>query len=670
MGAKELKALLKKYDEAYYQKDEPLVSDAEYDALKKKLEELLTTTSDDLFGSTLSSSGVGASPLAIFGKIEHKKPMLSLGNALNDGELEEFFKKIRNFLGKEDSFMPACTAELKIDGLGFSALYQKGKLQHVSTRGDGFVGEDVTENVLTIESFPKVLNGDEVPEFIEIRGEIFMQRDDFEELNKTQVQNGGKIFANPRNAAAGSLRQLDSSITKTRKLKYFAYTIGACSDDFVYQSQAELLQKFASFGLIANDYKLCSSLTDITSYHAKMEADRHQIPFDADGIVVKINDKALQDRLGFLARSPRWAIAYKFSSVKAITRLLNVTFGVGRTGVITPLAILEPVNIGGVVVKKATLHNKDEIARLGIKIGSLVELERAGDVIPKILKCLDDVGGDIVFPEQCTSCGHVLVKDDGGVLIKCKNGLRCKEQMLCFIEYFCSKDAFDIAGLGDKQIRIFFDKGLISNPADIFTLEARALNVISEMERFGEKSVANLFLSINSRRSIGLERFIYALGFNGVGEVASKMLARYFKTAFALLSFTQQDYDKILALDGIGIKTADEIKACLTSQSFTDMITALLKEVKVVDFVVKQGLKYEGKKIVFTGTLDRMTRQEAKKNAESLGFDVASGISKNTDFVVAGGDAGSKLKKAAELSIKILDENQWLEICSGKDESC
>ncbi len=658
MNKKTLQSLIAKYDEAYYQDDEPIVSDAEYDALKRELETLLTITTDDLFGS----SGVGASPLAIFGKIEHKKPMLSLNNALNKEELEEFFKKIRNFLGESDSFLPPCTAELKIDGLGFSALYQKGLLKHVSTRGDGFVGEDVTSNVLTIENFPKVLQGDEVPEFIEVRGEIFMQKDDFEELNKTQMQNGGKMFANPRNAAAGSLRQLDSSITKTRKLKYFAYTIGACSDDFTYQSQADLLQKFASFGFVANDYKLCNSLDDIMAYHQSMEANRHQIPFDADGIVIKINDTNLQNRLGFLARSPRWAIAFKFSSVKAVTRLLGVTFGIGRTGVITPLAILEPINIGGVIVKKATLHNKDEIARLGIKSGCLVELERAGDVIPKILKCLDDDGSEIIFPSSCPCCGGALSQDDGGVLIKCKNGLSCKEQMLCFVEYFCSKDAFDIAGLGEKQIRLFFDKGLISNPADIFTLEARAAQQIASMDRFGEKSASNLFLSINSRRSISLERFIYALGFNGVGEVASKMLARYFKQAQALLNFTEQDHENILNLDGIGAKTAGEIKSCLTSPSFTAMIASLLSEVKVSDVVVKQGLKYEGKKIVFTGTLDKMTRQEAKKTAESLGFEVASGISKNIDFVVAGADAGSKLKKATELGVKVLDEDEWIAI--------
>jgi DNA ligase (NAD+) len=492
-----------------------------------------------------------------------------------------------------------------------------------------------------------------------------MQKDDFEELNKTQMQNGGKIFANPRNAAAGSLRQLDSSITKTRKLKYFAYTIGAFSEDFIYQSQADLLQKFTSFGFVANDYKLCNSLDDIIAYHQSMEAGRHQIPFDADGIVIKINDTNLQNRLGFLARSPRWAIAFKFSSVKAVTRLLGVTFGIGRTGVITPLAILEPVNIGGVIVKKATLHNKDEIARLGIKIGCLVELERAGDVIPKILKCLDDDGSEITFPSSCPCCGSGLSQDDGGVLIKCKNGLSCKDQMLCFVEYFCSKDAFDIAGLGEKQIRLFFDKGLISNPADIFTLEARAAQQIASMDRFGEKSASNLFLSINSRRSISLERFIYALGFNGVGEVASKMLARYFKQAQALLNFTEQDHENILNLDGIGAKTAAEIKSCLTSQSFTAMIASLLSEVKVSDFVIKQGLKYEGKKIVFTGTLDKMTRQEAKKTAEYLGFEVASSISKNIDFVVAGTDAGSKLKKATELGVKVLDEDEWTKMCSG-----
>jgi len=665
-----------RHDEKYYTNNEPKISDGEYDELVQLIKHIEGSASDnfedDLFSQISTTnkgiSKVGANPLAAFNKIEHKKEMLSLANALCGEDIIEFIDKIKRFLNIEEStpYFPQLTCELKIDGLGFSAGYQNGKLQYVATRGDGYIGEDVTTNVLTIANFPQVLLGEEVPAFIEIRGEIFMSHTDFEELNKMQELSGEKKFANPRNAAAGSLRQIDSKITAKRKLSYFAYTIGGVSNDFYYKSQTNLMQKLASFGFLTNAIEIANCIEDIFAYHTNQQTQRAQILFDVDGIVLKINDRALQERLGYLARSPRWAIAYKFSSVKAVSTIMAVDFGLGRTGLITPVAILSPVNIGGVIVKKATLHNFDEIARLGVKIGSKVLVERAGDVIPKILEVIDktDETAPITRPTHCHCCGSELTKEQGGVLLRCKNRFACKDQIIQSIEHFCSKDAFDISGFAEKQIINFYNREFLLQFADIFTMQVQYGEQIKALDGFGEKSASNLFASINSRREIGLDRLIYSLGFYGVGEVMCKSLAKYFKTAKGMLNFTLAQNQALLDIDGIGEKTLNDLTTILESQNFKTILSNLLTHISVKPYQQSEGgLKYSGKKIIFTGSLQTMSRSEAKYKAENMGFVVASAISKAVDYVVVGQDAGSKLKKAHELSIPTLTEQDWGKMC-------
>ena len=617
---------------------------------------------------------VGSNPLSIFKKIEHKKEMLSLSNVTNQDEFLEFVEKVNRFLNYPENNFFAITTELKIDGLGFSATYQDGILKHIATRGDGYIGEDVTANVLTIDNFVTKLKTNNPPKFIEIRGEIFMNKNDFDILNKEQEKNKQKIFANPRNAAAGSLRQIDNNITKTRKLKYIVYTIGSCSDDFYYSDQCQLMSKLQDFGFIVNDFTLCNSVENVISYYKLMESNRNQIPFDVDGIVCKINNKDIQNRLGYLARSPRWAVAFKFSSISAITKIIDIEFGVGRTGLITPVAILNPVNIGGVIVKKSTLHNFDEIQRLGVYINADVVIQRAGDVIPKIISCLENTNNqinkvEISKPTYCPCCNSILHQDENGILLRCKNKFECKEQIINAIEYFCSKDAFDIIGLAKQHIITFYNLGFLQNVADIFVLESKYKDKIINLEGFGEKSANNLFLSINSRKKITLNKFIYSLGFYGIGEVMCKMLAKHFKTAKNLLIFNynEEEINKlkntILEIDGIGMKTINELILTLLDESFYNILIKLIDTIEIYDYQeIGSSTKHYNKKIVFTGSLQNLSRNEAKYQAEQLGFTVMGSISKNIDFVVCGQDAGGKLKKAQELNIQILTEQDWLNI--------
>jgi DNA ligase (NAD+) len=642
-----LKQEIEKHNTAYYVQNSPLITDAEFDKLTQEYKKL---TSEE--EATFDLFDFQTNAISNFEKIKHLKPMLSLSNVFSLDDLRDFIKKINNFLGLHNvnhSFI----AEPKIDGIGFSLIYENGVLKSGATRGDGKIGEDITKNIKTIKNIPHKISN--APKLIEIRGEIFLTHLEFEKINKTL----DKPFANPRNASAGSLRQLDPEITKSRNLNYKIYAIGKFSSDFSFKTQEELYKKLHDFGFDINDYKLCSSINEMEVFYNDYENKRCNINYDIDGIVYKLNDINLCDRLGYTAHGPRFQTAHKFSSIKAFSKLLSVDFQVGRTGNITPVANLTPVNIGGVVVKRASLHNKDEIERLKIKIGDEVLVERAGDVIPKVLKVTktDDTSTSIKFPVNCPVCSNPLVQID--TVTKCKNSLNCKEQIIHRIIHFVSKDAFDIVGLGEKQIIEFFNDNIIKTPYDIFTLEERNQNLrLEKRERFGEKSIANLFASINSRRNITFDRFIYSLGISSVGIVNAKLIASFFETVENFL----QASEKIIEIDGIGEKTISEVTNFITSNQ--EFITNIIGKINILPIKNNiNNLPFVGKSIVFTGTLPNLTRSEVKYKAEKLGFKVSSCVSKNTNFVIAGEDAGSKLKNAKELGITILTEKEFLSLC-------
>ena len=688
---KNLKAEITRHDEAYHSLDAPLISDFAYDDLRKKLEKYRQSF-PQFFDE--KNEKVGGKTLEIFSKIKHSKPMLSLANGFSRDDIQDFFDRVNRFLGLDkkeaalDLFNFSASpkieffCETKIDGLSFSARYENGKLLCVSTRGDGLEGEDVTANARTIHNFPQQLRGENLPKIFEIRGEIYMSKKDFEELNLRQEEQGGKFFANPRNAAAGSLRQLDSAITASRKLSYFAYSLGEISDDFSCASQAELHQKLRQFGFVTEPHsKLCRSLDEVLELYQKINDQRYQLDYDIDGLVYKVNDLVLQERLGFVARSPRFAIAHKFPAEKAKTQIENILIQIGRTGALTPVAVLKPVNIGGVVVSRATLHNQDEIARKDVRAGDVVLIQRAGDVIPQVLEVdlsqRKEDSEKFSFPKNCPVCGSEIVKTEEDVVLRCSGGLSCESQLKETLKHFVSKDAFDITGLGKKQIENFFAEGRIRNFADIFKLEECEKNVgIPQEEKlqkklgWGEKSVENLFLAINQKRKIPLEKFIYAIGIRHIGETTAKLLAQHFVSyeSFKRLTppasrLTPNEIEDFLSLDGIGEKTAQAVLDFFRDERNLKMVLDLEKELQVQDAIQKNSdSKFAGKSIIFTGSLEKMSRAEAKKRAEDLGMKVVGSVSSKTDFVVAGSEAGSKLKKAQELGLKILNEKEWLEI--------
>ena len=693
-----LKAEIAKHDEAYHSLDAPLISDGAYDELRKKIEEYRLEYPQFF---TDKKEKVGGKTLEIFSKIRHTKPMLSLSNAFSCEDVQDFIDRVNRFLGvakKEEtqdlfSFSSAPDLELfceiKIDGLSFSARYEDGILIHAATRGDGEEGEDVTKNVKTLHGFPLQLQSTElveVPRVLEIRGEIYMDKKDFAQLNLRQEEQGGKIFANPRNAAAGSLRQLDSSITSSRKLSYFAYSIGEVSDDFKCESQTQLHQKLCSFGFnIEPHSKLCHNIDEVMELYQKIADTRYQIDYDIDGMVYKVNSFALQERLGFVARSPRFAIAHKFAAEKAKTEIENIIIQIGRTGALTPVAVLKPVNIGGVVVSRATLHNQDEIARKDIRINDVVLIQRAGDVIPQVLEVdLKSRGENSVpfsFPKNCSVCGNEVVKVEDDVVLRCTGGLSCEAQLKETLKHFVSKNAFDITGLGKKQIENLFIEGRIKSFADIFRLEENEKtsdNPLRGKAGWGDKSIENLFFAINQKRQIALEKFIYAIGIRHVGETTAKILAQHFISSENFLNIMlsaskhskelliyQRDYQDFVALDGIGEKMAQSVLDYFRDEKNLKMFLDVQKELQIQDAAAKNSSSvFSGKSVIFTGTLEKMSRAEAKKKAEDLGMKVVGSVSSKTDFVVAGDQAGSKLKKAKELSLKILNEAEWLELIS------
>ncbi len=643
----DLRKKIAHHNKLYYEDSTPEISDSEYDSLTKRLREL--TSSGDLFSQDLFTLGLFQTQTK-FEKIAHRSPMLSLGNVFDETELGDFVKRINNFLNTDCEFYEF-VAEKKIDGVSFSALYDGGKLIHILTRGDGEIGENITENILTIPNFPTKIA---INSAVEVRGEVYMLNADFEKLNNGNTKTGSKIFANPRNAASGSLRQLDSALTKARNLKYFAYSAIFYGEN-PCESQGEIYEFLSKNGFCVNDFAVCNSVDEMLDYYNFVAKNRFEIGYDIDGIVYKINNLALQKRLGMTANAPRWAVAHKFSSKKGQTKLENITLQVGRTGIITPVAELSPVTLGGVVIKRATLHNKDEIHRLGINICDIIEIERAGDVIPKILKVVEKKSvGVFEFPQNCPCCGFELVQTE--TLIRCMNFTHCKEQTLGRLKYFASKECFNIVGLGEKQIEEFFNKGFASTFSDIFLLPEKIAEMeLKSWEGWGEISIKNLVLAIEKSRNVSLTRLINAFGIYSVGIENAKILAGFFKTAKALTQTILPQ--SLLELDGIGEKTAKEVIAFL--EIHREEITKLLSKIQV--FHEEQPNGNRGG-VLFTGTLS-ISRAEAKDIAQKAGFSVASSVVRGLEYLVCGQEAGSKLKKAQELGVKILNEDEFLALC-------
>jgi DNA ligase (NAD+) len=676
----ELGEEIAQHDRLYYNEDAPLVSDAEYDALRQRYAALEAQFPELSTPDSLTRK-VGAAPSEKFAKVRHKVPMLSLGNIFEDAEVGEFVARIRRFLGLSHDAPVAITAEPKIDGLSCSLRYENGLFVQAATRGDGYEGEDVTANVRTIGEIPKSLAGT-APDVLEVRGEIYMTRADFMALNERQSAAGKPQFANPRNSAAGSLRQLDPMITASRPLHFFAYAWGetsaVCAD-----TQMGMVAAFKSYGLPVNSLMvLCHTSEQLIAHYRHIEATRATLGYDIDGVVYKVDSLILQNRLGFVSRSPRWATAHKFPAEKAMTLVRGIEINVGRTGALTPIARLEPVTVGGVVVSNATLHNEDEIARKDVRAGDTVIVQRAGDVIPQILGILPEKrpadAVPYVFPTTCPICGSAAIREIDektgtiDVVRRCTGVLVCPAQAVERLKHFASRNALDIEGLGDKQIELFYHEGLIKTAADIFTLaerDAASLTKLKDREGYGVTSVRNLFNAIESRREVPLNRFIYALGIRHVGETNARRLARHFGTFEALRSIAREASigsearAEIDNIEGFGNVVAEAIADFFAEPHNEAVLDALLVHVTPVPMeAVATTSPVTGKTIVFTGTLERMTREEAKAQAERLGAKVAGSVSKKTDLVVAGPGAGSKLAKASEFGIETISEEDWLKL--------
>jgi len=672
----ELSEKIRHHDQLYYQKDEPEISDAKYDALRGELE-ALEKNFPELVSADSPTQKIGAAPSKGFAKVQHAVPMLSLSNVFSEEDVHDFLDRIRRFLGLPEDEVIEIVAEPKIDGLSCSLRYEQGSLVMAATRGDGNEGEDITANVQTIKDVPKTLPN-EVPDILEVRGEIYMRREDFIKLNARQQEEGKNIFANPRNAAAGSARQLNAEITASRPLHFFGYALGEYSEEFA-DSQWKIRQKLQKWGFAeAGPAVLARTSQEIFDYYAEIEKLRPELAYEIDGVVYKVNRLDWQKRLGFVSRSPRWATAHKLPAEKAITVLKDIDIQVGRTGALTPVARLEPITVGGVVVSNATLHNEDEIARKDIRIGDHVIVQRAGDVIPQILGYLEDKrpadSQPYKFPDHCPVCGSIAIREEGEAVRRCTGGLICEAQAVERLKHFVSRNAMDIDGMGTKIIELFWDKGLVKSPIDIFRLEKRNKELsppLQEWEGWGDLSAQNLFDSINNRRTIPLNRFIYALGIRQIGEATAKRLAGVYdrlKDLNKAMSLAQnresEAYAELLNIDDIGPAVADDLLGFFAEDHNRDILRELEKELTIEPFVsnVSGDSPVSGKTIVFTGTMETMTRQEGKALAESLGAKVAGSVSSKTDYVVVGADAGSKLKKARELGVEILSEDEWKEL--------
>lgn len=663
---------IEKADIAYYQNDAPYLDDAAYDKLRR-LNDALEAKFPALIRNDSPSKRVGAMVKSEFKKVELSVPMLSLADIFSEEELKDFIMSIKRFLNSSDDII--FTSEPKMDGLSFSALYVNGIFTRGSTRGDGKIGEDITENLKAIRGFPLFLNK-EAPEVFEVRGEVFMSKADFLALNQKNEEEHKKTFANPRNAAAGSLRQLDTRITKERRLSFLVYTWGEVSE-IRWKSQVEFLEYVKELGFPVNPYnKVCRNEQELLNSFETLMENRADLPYDIDGIVYKVNDLELQKRLGFLTRTPRWAIAHKFPAEQAITRLNNIRVQVGRTGALTPVADLEPVNVGGVLVSHATLHNEDEIKRKDIRIGDMVIIQRAGDVIPQVVSVLTEKRStelpEFQFPTVCPECGAHAIREEDEAVRRCTGGLSCPAQAVERLKHFVSREAFNIEGLGDKVIDEFYKEGIIKTPYDIFTLEERnkpadlfsasqSLN-LENREGWGKKSVSKLFDAINKSKSISLQKFIYALGIRQVGTATAYLIAKHYHTFTAFMSaMVQQDLQLVVSIDGIGPAMAKDIVEFFKEEHNLAVINDLLSVISIEEFegIANTTSEIFGKTIVFTGTLTTLTRSEAKSKALAFGAKVAGSVSTNTDYVVAGENAGSKLKKAQELGVKVITEEEF-----------
>ncbi len=697
------------HDAHYHQRDAPVISDSEYDALRQR-NTAIEARFPHLQRADSPSLRVGGAVLDGFEKSTHARPMLSLNNAFSDGDVADFCISIRKFLGLDPDEPLHFSAEPKIDGVSATLRYEDGIFVSGATRGDGFTGENISENLRTLHDIPLALKGGDLPRVIDVRGEVYISHNEFAELNRRQEAQGKPVFMNPRNAAAGSLRQLDPAITAQRPLRFFAYAWGEISV-LPADTQMGVINKFKDWGLPTNPaMQRCKDLDEMLAAYKQFEQERATLGYDIDGVVYKIDRLDLQERLGFRTNSPRWAIAHKFPAELAQTVLEAIEIQVGRTGALTPVAKLRPVTVGGVVVSNATLHNEDEIKRKDARIGDTVLVRRAGDVIPQIVEVvLDKRTADsvpFVFPVICPVCGSHAVREEDGktgkqdVVRRCTGGLVCPAQAVERLRHFVSRDAFDIEGLGEQNVQLLFDANLIKNPADIFRLNRKIEDVkkaflkkreddaLEREERTGKKrkkildeskrtfkEIENLISSIEARREIDLERFIYALGIRHVGQNNARLLAKNYhsfanfhagmKGAYTRDSESSQD---LLAIDGVGAALVEALIEFFSEPQNDKVITALLDEVTVRDFVAPAAASpVAGMTIVFTGAMEKMSRDEAKARAQSLGAKVAGSVSAKTDIVIAGADAGSKLKKARDLGIKILGEDEWLAVIDQRD---
>ena len=663
-----LAAAIAYHDKRYHGADDPAVSDAVYDQLVAR-NRTLEASFPSLVRADSPSARVGSPATVGFGKVQHARPMLSLNNGFSDEDITDFVARVRRFLSLDDSDELALTAEPKIDGLSLSLRYEGGRLTQAATRGDGSEGEDVTANIMQVDAIPKQLAGTP-PVILEVRGEIYMDRVDFLALNEAQEASGGKLFANPRNAAAGSLRQKDASVTSGRNLRFFAYSMGECSSE-IAPTHCDFLATLTGFGFAVNDLSArCLSVAELLETYKAIGDARATFSYDIDGVVYKVDRHDYQTRLGQLARAPRWALAHKFPAKQAQTIIRAIDIQVGRTGALTPVARLEPITVGGVVVSNATLHNEDEINRKDIRIGDTVVIQRAGDVIPQIVRVIADHrlpdSAEYQFPLLCPVCGADAIRPEGEAVRRCTNGVSCEAQQLEWLKHFVSRDAFDIEGLGARQIEQFSELGWVKLPADIFRLHDRQ-EEIAALDGYGETSIRNLMNSIETRRTISLERFIYALGIRQVGQATARILALHYDNLERLLTAIAPEANneaasaELVEIDQVGAMMASDIITFFLTPTNRDMVISLASEVTVTPpDRPADNSPVSGKTIVFTGTLAAMSRAEAKARAESLGAKVSGSVSAKTDFLVVGADAGSKARKAGELGVTVLNEDAWL----------
>jgi DNA ligase (NAD+) len=668
---------IEKANYEYYNTESPNLTDAQYDILVKLLRSTLKT--NKVWAHYLKIiERVGAAPSARFAKVRHAVPMLSLDNAFAEEDVVDFVGRIRRFLRLAEDEEIAFSAEPKIDGLSMSLRYENGELVTGATRGDGSEGEDVTANIKTLKDVPQQLKGKDVPRIAEVRGEVYMTKKAFLELNERQKAAGDELYVNPRNTAAGSLRQKDPSITATRPLRFFAYAWGEMSA-MPADTQSGMIKWFAACGFKTNPLtRMCRSVEALLAFHREIEAERSTLDYDIDGVVYKVDRLDWQERLGFVSRSPRWAIAHKFPAEKATTVVKDIEIQVGRTGALTPVAKLEPVTVGGVVVQNATLHNADEIERLDVRIGDTVTIQRAGDVIPQVLGVVPEKrphgAHPYRFPTKCPCHLHTdVVREETatgeeGAVARCSGEFACPYQTVEHLRHFVSRRAFDIDGLGEKQIAFFYEQEWVKEPADIFTLEARNPEIhLEEVEGFGETSVRNLFAAIAARREIPLERFIYALGIRHVGETTATALARgygtwgaFYEACVKLNDGDEETAQEMDALDQIGDTVIESLRDYFGEAHNRKRIERLVAQVRIRDAEKpRTDSPVAGKTVVFTGSLEKITRDEAKAMAERLGAKVAGSVSKKTDYLVAGADAGSKLAKAREAGVNVLTEDEW-----------